>query len=215
MEIPVGLQLWQLAAAVVCGGLIGAVHDTLGPLRRGGRRRSALADGILCAALWLMLFGLGMWVGRGQQRPFLAAFAALGSGLYLLLLSPIMRILADCLWTAAGFLLHLGLYPVKELLNVTKKLLKKLAIPIKALYNHYVYLSVKRAGKAAPGEEEHREEKTGKYVYGAGAPSFDRLHGLDSGGALRQDKHRRKAGRGTAAGKRQTGRGKRPSALRR
>lgn len=90
MELPVALQLRELELALALGLGLAWSFELLRPLRRG-RLSAALADGLWCVLLLLSLLGFALWAGRGRLRLFAAAAMGLSGGLWLGLISPILR----------------------------------------------------------------------------------------------------------------------------
>ena len=84
MELPVALQLRELAAALGAGAGFGLVYDLLRPLRRG-RISTALTD-LLYAALTLIgLLLFALYPGRGRLRLFALGAMGLSGSLWLAL----------------------------------------------------------------------------------------------------------------------------------
>ena len=107
MELPLKLQLMQALASLSAGALLGFVHDLLAVLRLRVRKAAAVfCDLVLGAVIWMTFFTLGLWLGGGRQRLFYLVFAAMGAGLYLLLLAPLLRPLLGCSADAAAWVLH-------------------------------------------------------------------------------------------------------------
>ncbi len=90
MELPVSLQLRELELALAVGLGLAWSYELLRPLRRG-RLTTALADGGWCLSVMLSLLGFALWAGRGRLRIFAAAAMALSGGLWLGLISPVLR----------------------------------------------------------------------------------------------------------------------------
>lgn len=100
MELPVGLQLRELGWALALGAGLGLLHDLLRPLR-GAPWRTALADLLFCLLLFPALLAFALYAGRGRLRLFVPAAMACSGGLWLQLVSPRLRRLAQA---AAGAL---------------------------------------------------------------------------------------------------------------
>ena len=90
MELPPLVQLMQLGAALGLGALLGLLYDLLRAVRRSLARRAWGFDLLYCLCCLAALFLLGMGCGEGQLRIFMAAAAALGVGLYLAIISPLL-----------------------------------------------------------------------------------------------------------------------------
>lgn len=81
MELPVQLQLRELAWALAVGAGMALLNGLLRPLRRG-RRSAALADGLWCAALTTALFSFALYAGRGRLRAVDALAMVLSGSLW-------------------------------------------------------------------------------------------------------------------------------------
>jgi len=101
MELPVALQLRELELALALGLGLAWSYELLRPLRRG-RVSTALTDGLWCLLLLLSLLGFALWAGRGRLRIFAAAAMGLSGGLWLGLISPILRRIARKIPASCG-----------------------------------------------------------------------------------------------------------------
>ena len=96
MELPVSLQLRELELALALGAALGLVYDLLRPLRRGSFF-TVLCDGLWCLLSLASLLLFTLYAGRGQLRLFALAGMALSGGLWLGLISPLIRRLQSAL----------------------------------------------------------------------------------------------------------------------
>jgi len=125
MENPINQQLYQAALSLAAGMGIGLVYDGLRAWRRsmGGRTHHA-AD----LFFWFLacggLYYLGMSVGQGQLRLFMALCAVLGAGAYFFTVSPFV---VTGLCAVLGFLARLCRFltrPIGILWHRAKKFVK-------------------------------------------------------------------------------------------
>ena len=99
MENYVSAQLLLLGQAALLGMLGGVVYDLLRPLRRG--RLIHLTDALFTGGGLVLMVWFLTAVSRGEARLFLLLGACGGTGLYFLLLAPLLRPLWD-FWAAAA-----------------------------------------------------------------------------------------------------------------
>ena len=97
MELPVSLQLRELAWALAAGLGAGLLYGLLGLFRRGGRG-TVLTDGLYCLLLLAGLSAFTLWAGRGRLRLFALLAMGLSGGLWLWLRGLARR----CLGRLAG-----------------------------------------------------------------------------------------------------------------
>ncbi len=90
MELPVARQLSELVWALIVGMGFGLVFDLLRPLRRG-RVTTGLTDALWCLILLAGLLGFALYAGRGRLRLFALLAMAVSGGLWLWLVSPVIR----------------------------------------------------------------------------------------------------------------------------
>ena len=81
MELPVSVQLLELAWALALGAGMGLLQDLLRPLRRG-KGLTALADALWCMVLLFALLSFTIYAGRGRLRAGSLLAAALSGGLW-------------------------------------------------------------------------------------------------------------------------------------
>ena len=84
MELPVGLQLRELALALALGGAFGLAYDLLRPLRRG-RISTSLTDLLYVLAVFVSLLAFALYAGRGRLRLFALAAMAFSGGIWLII----------------------------------------------------------------------------------------------------------------------------------
>ena len=82
MELPVGLQLRELALALALGAGLGLLYSLLRPLRRG-RLLTSITDFLYVLAVLLCLLAFALYAGRGRLRIFALAAMAVSGGLWL------------------------------------------------------------------------------------------------------------------------------------
>ena len=90
MELPVRLQLRELALALALGAAFGLLYDLLRPLRRGRIGRT-LTDLVYVLTVFVALQAFALYVGRGRLRLFAPAAMALSGGLWLRLSAAVGR----------------------------------------------------------------------------------------------------------------------------
>lgn len=136
MALPISLQLLQAGMALLFGAAAGIVYDLLRTIRLLLRARAAewICDALFCAGCAGGLFALGLSVGEGRQRGFLAAFVFLGMVFYRLTLSIPVRLLLDRVVRYVIRGVHFLLLPVKAVMKAAEKMKKN----IKNLF-HYSY----------------------------------------------------------------------------
>ncbi|MGI6029473.1 MAG: spore cortex biosynthesis protein YabQ [Candidatus Heteroscillospira sp.] len=149
MEIYALTQLTQALSSVLFGAVLGVAYDLLRALRRSLGVKSAPADFIFCLCALCALFYLGMSLGDGQLRIFMALFCALGTGLYLGCVTPfVLPVLIGALALAA-----LPLAPVK-------KAVKKFVFFFKKLFQYpRKWFRIKHNVGALPARENPRDTK--------------------------------------------------------
>ena len=82
MELPVGLQLRELALALALGAGLALLYVLLRPLRRSRLLTSAM-DFLYVLAVLLSLLAFALYAGRGRLRLFALAAMAVSGGLWL------------------------------------------------------------------------------------------------------------------------------------
>lgn len=92
MELPVQRQLLELLRALALGAGFGLLYDLLRPLRLR-RWSAALSDGVWCLAVLTGLQAFALYAGGGRLRLFALAAMGLSGGLWLRLVSPLLRAL--------------------------------------------------------------------------------------------------------------------------
>ncbi len=90
MELPVSVQLRELLLALGVGAVFGLLNDLLRPLRRS-RFSTALLDLLWCLTVLATLLLFALYAGRGRLRLFALAAMGLSGGLWLGLISPLLR----------------------------------------------------------------------------------------------------------------------------
>ena len=146
MEIHPLSQLIQALSSVLFGAVLGLLYDILRALRRTLGVKNTPADLIFCLGTLSSLFYLGMSLGNGQLRIFMALFCAIGCALYLSCVTPFLLPLLIRL-------LELLCIPVRLL----KKTVKKIAVFSK---KHFTYpkkwFRIKHNIDALPARENPR-----------------------------------------------------------
>ena len=94
MELPVLLQFQELLWALALGAGLGLLYDLLRPLRHG-RWRTALTDALYVLLMLSALMLFALYAGRGRLRLFALAGMGCAGGLWLWLVSPLLRRLED------------------------------------------------------------------------------------------------------------------------
>lgn len=103
MELPVGLQLRELALALALGAALALLYDLLRPLRRGSGL-TAWMDLLYVLAVFVSLLGFALYAGRGRLRLFALAAMGLSGGLWLAFDSFVRKIMKKTVKYAKKFL---------------------------------------------------------------------------------------------------------------
>ena len=135
METTVSGQILEIAASLALGVAFGVLYDILRTVRRRVPLRlvTLLCDLVFCTVAGCGLFLLGLTLGGGKARAFLAAQVVLGGVLYSLTLTRATLYVLEGLADVLGILLRLCAFPVAIFL----KTLKKVAVFSKNLFNYW------------------------------------------------------------------------------
>ena len=121
MELPVSIQVRELLLALWTGAAFGLLYDLLRPLRRG-RWSTALTDLLYCLTVLLGLLIFTLYAGRGQLRLFTLGAMWLSGGLWLRLISPVIRRVQNRAARLLHALARRLTLPVKKLRKKSEKL---------------------------------------------------------------------------------------------
>jgi len=203
MTVSVSEQLLQAAAALLLGGAAGLFYDCLRVLRKRIRRLAVTV--IMDILFWLLaglgLFALGMGVGKGQVRLFMALCAAGGAVLYFAALSSEARWALDRFADLIARIFRVASAPVRLFFKGLKKIAKKIRKYFKKIvgWGKIRIFHTKESGQTIT-EGYADENQKGKYIYEAGRVGAHALRGREPGGL---------AGEASARGRRKTGAGRR------
>lgn len=124
MELPVIIQLRELAAALLLGAVLGMWYDFLRPFRRG--RASAVGADLLFSVTTLAaLLAFTLYGGRGRLRIFALLGMCAGGTLYFLSVSRFLRRGWERLIRLISAPLRAGKRTIKIIAGKTKKFCRK------------------------------------------------------------------------------------------
>ena len=124
MRIQVSAQLLRFGQSILLGLGLALLYDLLRPLRRRGRRLTALLDGAFCLAAGLTLLLFALRRGAGELRLYCLLGAIGGAALQFTCFSPLLAPVWDFWAQTAEAAVGLALLPVRLLGRGLKKVEK-------------------------------------------------------------------------------------------
>jgi hypothetical protein len=202
VHISVSRQFAEAAAALALGAAAGFLYDFLRVVRRRARAAAvtAVCDLLFCVLAGISLFLLGLTVGGGRQRLFMAAVAVLGVTLYFITVSRAALYVCDGIADILLLLLFFVSRPVFFFASVIKKTCIFLKKGFKYTQKWYIVgrsrrKSVKKRSINVPKslEGDTNETETGRVRYENRRIRADCVRGGDAHQSARGD---RRAARG-------------------
>ena len=124
MRVQVSAQLLLFGQSILLGLGLALLYDLLRPLRRRGRRLTALLDGAFCLAAGLALLLFALRRGAGELRLYCLLGAIGGAALQFTCFSPLLAPVWDFWAQTAEAAVGLALLPVRLLGRGLKKVEK-------------------------------------------------------------------------------------------
>ena len=161
MRVQVSAQLLLFGQSILLGLGLALLYDLLRPLRRRGRRLTALLDGAFCLAAGLTLLLFALRRGAGELRLYCLLGAMGGAVLQFACFSPLLAPLWDFWAQTAEAAVRLALLPLRWLGRGIKKVEK---FRKNLFYFWRKWFTIRKIGAVA-----HRRRPKGGKKHGEGS----------------------------------------------